>query len=190
VSTPGTANAQEETDTTEVRGPISRIIGFLVEVLDDLVGEDTITQDQADAIIAASEARAAEIRDGHLAERELLREMLEDDVITEDEASALPDDHWIFGGRFDEAWEDAELSSEELGDRFRGRRDVFRRGLRFGTFLDDGGIDHEEYDSLDDDHPLKQVDVTEYLADGLITTDELREIHDDLRSLKDGADDA
>ena len=48
--------------------------------------------------------------------------------------------------------------------------------------LDDGGIDQEEYDSLGDDHPLKQVDVSEYLADdGLITIDELREIREQMK---------
>jgi hypothetical protein len=42
--------------------------------------------------------------------------------------------------------------------------------------LDDGGIDQEEYDSLPDNHPLKQIDVSEYLADGVISIDELREL--------------
>jgi hypothetical protein len=42
--------------------------------------------------------------------------------------------------------------------------------------LDDGGIDQEEYDSLSDNHPLKQIDVSEYLADGVISIDELREL--------------
>jgi hypothetical protein len=47
--------------------------------------------------------------------------------------------------------------------------------------LDDGGIDQEEYDSLNDEHPLKQHDLSEYLEDGLITPDEFRQIFSDLR---------
>lgn len=190
VSSPGTAGAQVETETTEDRGPIPRILGFLGDVLDELVADDTISQDQADAIIAASEAKASEIKEELQAQRELLAGMMEDGVITEDEASSLPDDHWIFSERFEEAWEDGEITREELGDHFHGRRDGFRRGFRFGTLLDDGGIDQEEYDSLGDDHPLKQVDVTEYLADGLITPGELRQILDDLHSLRADADNA
>jgi hypothetical protein len=189
VSSPVTANAQVETDTTEDRGPIPRIIGFLGEVLNDLVGNDTITQDQADAIVAATEAKATELREEHEAERELFRGLLEDGVLTEDEATQLPDDHWVFSERFDQAWEDGELTTDELGEFLRhGRRDAFRRGLRFGSFLDDGGIDQEEYDSLDEDHPLKQVDVSEYLADGLITPDELRQIHEELKAIRGAGD--
>lgn len=190
VSSPGTAVAQEEADSTEDQGPIPRILGFLGEVLDELVGDGTITQDQADAILEASESKATEVKEEREAQRDLIQGFLDDDVITEDEASQLPDDHWLLSEIFDDAWEDGELTVEEIRElRPHPRRDAFKNGLRFGAFLDDGGIDQEEYDSLDDNHPLKQVDVSEYLADGLITPDELREIHRGLRD-PDSGDDA
>jgi len=189
VSPPGTAAAQEEPDAGESNGPVPRILGFLGDVLEELVGDGTITQDQADAIAAAAESRATEVRVERETERGLLRGFLEDDVITEAEASQLSDDHWLFDERFDEAWDDGELGREEIGDlRPHPGRGFFRNGLRFGALLDDGGIDQDEYDSLEDDHPLKQIDVSEYLGDGLITPDELREIHSDLRGSDSGED--
>lgn len=127
VSAPGTAQAQEEGDLQELDGSLHRALGFLAGVLDDLVDDDTITEDQADAISAAVKDELAELREEH----------------------------------------------------FQQRRH-FRRGFRFGALLDDGGIDRDEYDSLGDSHPLKQVDVDEYLDDGLITPDELRQIFHDL----------
>lgn len=182
ISAPGTAQAQEESDEPEDRRPVSRIIGFLGEVLDDLVGDGTITQDQADTIVEATENKVNELREEHRALSQQLSEVLEDGVVTEEEASVLPDDHWLFGEAFDEAWEDGELSAEDLRSiRPFHRGHDFRHGFRFGALLDDGGIDQDEYDSLDDAHPLKQIDVSEYLEDGLITPDEFREIFSDLR---------
>jgi len=183
VSAPGTASAQEDgSETDEARGPFPRIFGFFQELLDDLVGEGTITQEQADAIVAAAEAKAAEHQEEREALRELIQGLLEDGVITEEEASDLPDDHWLLSDVFDEAWEDGELTTEEIREtKPHPRRHAFRHGVRFGALLDDGGIDQSEYDSLGDDQPLKQVDVSEYLDDGLITPEELREIFNDLR---------
>lgn len=184
VSTPGTALAQE--DTAESSGPISRIVGFLGEVLDDLVAQGTIDQGQADAIIDAAETKAEEIREQREAIREILREGFEDGVLTAEEAAALPDDHPLFGEKFDEAWEDGELTVEEARELgFHRHRRTFRNGLRLGAVLDDGGISQEEYDALGEDNILKSIDVSEYLEDGLITLEELREIH---RSLHDNAD--
>jgi len=189
ISSPGTARAQEGADESEERGPIPRIIGFLGDVLDELVGDGTITQDQADAIVDATEDKAAEIRDEHLALRDQLSGFLEDGVITEEEASVLPDDHWLFGDAFEEAWGDGELTSEEIREARPHRWGRgFAHWLRFGAFLDDGGIDQEELDSLPDGHPLNQLDVSEYLEDGQITPDELREIFSDLKDSFRGED--
>lgn len=185
VSAPATATAQEDTDSSE-EGPFPRILGFLGDVLDDLVGEGTITEDQADAIADAAQEKAQTIKEERAAEHQLLRDLLEDDVITEEEASELPDDHFLFSERYDEAWEDGELSRDEV--RPHSRRDFFKRGLRLGSLLDDGGIDQEEYDSLDEDHPLKQADVSSYLEDGLITPDELRQAHQDLHDARSDED--
>lgn len=181
VSTPGTASAQEE-GAEEDRGIIHRGIEFLGGVLDELVGEGTIEPDQADAILDAVEEKATEIKEERVALREEIKGHLEDGVLTEDEASSLPEDHWLLSEVFDEAWSDGELTTEEIREaRPHPRRDAFKRGARFGALLDDGGIDSSEYEALPDGHPLKEADVSEYLDDGVITIEELREIHQDLR---------
>jgi hypothetical protein len=180
VSSPGIAEAQADTNGADEAGPFPRMLGFLDEVLDDLVADDTITQEQADAILQASEAKATQLREEHQAQGELLRGLLDDGVITEEEASQLPDEHPLLSERFDEAWEDGELTLDEIGGLHHRGPDFFERGRDFGALLDDGGIDQEEYDALDESHPLKQADVSEYLADGLITPDELRQIHQGL----------
>jgi hypothetical protein len=187
ISAPATAEAQEEEDG-EKRGLFPRLGGFFDELLDELVDDGTITQDQADAIVAAAEEKAAELREELTAQRELLRSLLEDDVLTEEEASQLPDDHWLLSDRFDEAWEDGELTRDEIGELHPRPGRAFRFGLRFGAWLDDGGIDQEEYDSLPEDHPLKQADVGDYLEDGFITPDELRELHPQLHQRGTGDD--
>lgn len=188
VSSPRIASAQEDSGE---RGRLSGAFGFLDEVLDDLVGDGTITQDQADAIISASEAKLSEQREERRAGRRLLEDLLDDGVITDDEASQLPDDHFLFDDRFDEAWEDGQLDSDDLRAWRREHRrpgSWFGRGFRFGSLLDDGGIDQEEYDSLPDDHPLKQADLNELLEDGLITPEELRDLKPELRSTRPDED--
>lgn len=182
ISVPGTAQAQEDSDDGfESRGPISHIGGFLGDVLDDLVDDGTITEDQAEAVVEAVEDKVSELRDDFLEHGGLIPGLLDDGVITEEESSELPDDHWLFGDAFDEAWEDGELTVDELTEFRHGPR-AHRRGLPFmgphslAGILDDGGIDQEEYDNLDDDHPLKQINVDEYLDDGMITLDEIPQI--------------
>jgi len=145
ISAPESARAQDTTedDTApdeatpdDSQAPEGRFLrpalGFLEEVLDDLIADGTLTDEQADAVVDAVEAKARDLIEEHGGE---LRERLRDG---------------------------------------RGHWGPFKNGLRFGALLDDGGIDQEEYDALDDDHPLKQIDVTEYLEDGTITPDELR----------------
>lgn len=188
ISAPGTAVAQEDSESDDSGGPIPRIVGFLSDVLDDLVGDGTIDRSQADAIVAAAEDKAAEIKVEHRARHDQVRGFLDDGVITEDEASQLPDDHYLLSNLFDEAWADGELTRDEIAELApHPRLDNFRRGFRFGALLDDGGITQEEYDALGDDHPLKQIDVSDYLEDGLITPDELREIHQDLMAARSDA---
>lgn len=177
---PSIASAQEEsTDSDDWEG--HRGFTFLSEVLADLVEEGTIDQSDADAILAAAAEKAEEIWAERNELRELIHDMLEDGVITESEAEQLPDDHPFLGERFDEAWEDGELTVDEIREltgHHRGR--AFRRGARLGALLDDGGIDETEWSdllsNLPEDHPFNDVDLSGYLDDGLITVDELREI--------------
>lgn len=179
VSAPATADAQEAADDGEAKGFLARGVEFLSRVLDDMVGNGDLSQEDADAVLSAVEGAAEEAQAEREAMRELLEGLLEDDVITEAEASQLPDDHPLLGDQFDEAWSDGELSREEIREvRPHPRRDAFRRGAHFGALLDDGGIDQAEYDALPEDSFLKQIDVSEYLSDGVITVDELREIRE------------
>ena len=178
ISAPGTASAREETDTAgEEKGVFHRGLEFLSGVLSDMVENGDLSQEDADAVLAAVEAKAEEIKAERQAIREMIHGFLEDEVITEDEASQLPEDHWLLSDTFDEAWADGELTVAEIRRaKPHPRRDAFRKGARFGALLDDGGIDQAEYDELPDDHPLRQIDVSEYLRDGVITIEELREI--------------
>ena len=160
---------------------------ILEQVLDDLVAEGTIDQDQADAVLGAIEDKADELREEREAMHELLQSLFEDGVMTSEEAEQLPSDHPLLSETFDEAWADGELTREEVSElRPHPRRNAFKKGARLGALLDDGGIDQAEYDSLGDDHPLKSIDVSEYLSDGLITVDELREIRSEFH--QDGDD--
>lgn len=202
ISSPGTASAQEDGDNPESQGGLfDHVTGFLEEVLDGLVDDGTLDQDQADAVVDAVEDRISEVWEKHRELADLVHGFLEDGVITTEEAEELPDDHPLLDERFDEAWEDGELTIEDLPG-FAGFREGFGPGPGFGferhripdidpgdrpdfsrfefgdlrDLLDDGGLDQSEYDELNEDHPLKQNDVSEYLEDGLITPDELAEL--------------
>lgn len=178
VSAPGTAEAQEETSSVDAaKGVIPRALEFLGGVLDDLVGDGTISQEDATAVLGAVETKAQEVKAEREALHELIKELLDDGVLTADEATQLPEDHWFFTEAFDEAWADDQLTKEEIREIApHPRRDAFKRGAHFGALLDDGGIDQSELDGLGEDHPLNQIDLSEYLADGVITIDELRDI--------------
>lgn len=183
VSAPETAVAQEDTTVdSEARGFFARGMEFLGDVLNDLVDEGTINSGQAEAVLAAVEEKAAEIKEEREALRDEIKGYLADGILTSDEAANLPDDHWLLSDALDEAWADGQLTPEEIREaRPHPRRDAFKRGARFGALLDDGGIDGTEYGDLPDEHPLKQVDVSEYFEDdGMITIDELREIKDEV----------
>ena len=161
----------------------------LSEVLAGLVDDETISQEQADAIVAAVGTKAEELKAQREANRELIEGFLEDDVITSNELAQLPDDHPFNDpdGPFADAVSDGELTRDEIREaRPHPRRGAFRRGAHFGALLDDGGIDQAEYEELPSEHPLKQIDVSEYLNDddGLITPDELREIHEELKAAR------
>jgi hypothetical protein len=182
ISNPEVAAAQEDSpDSSEETnvGPFKNHGSVLEDVLSDLVEDGTIDQGQADAIVEALDAKTAEFRTAAQDLRGLIVGFLEDGVITAEELDQLPD---VFPFNdleriFGDALDDGELTLEEFQEAFPlPKRGQFWSGARFGALLDDGGIDQEEYDSLGADHPLKQMDMTEYLADGIITLDELREL--------------
>ena len=182
VSAPGTASAQEELATEgEERGFFTRGFDFLGGVLDQMVSDGELDQATADNVLSNVESAAEEAKAEREAIHEAIKTALEDDILTEAEAAdaGLPDDHWLYSDALDDAWADGELTTEEIREaRPHPKRGAFRRGAHFGALLDDGGIDQAEYDELGDDHPLKQIDVSEYLSDGVITIDELREIRE------------
>lgn len=182
LSSPGVASAQNDSqdpsEETNV-GPFKNHGSVLEDVLSDLVEDGTIDQSQADAIVEALDAKTAEFRTAAQDLRGLIAGFLEDGVITAEELDQLPD-AFPFNNLervFGDALDDGELTLDEFQDAFhQPRRGQFWSGARIGALLNDGGIDQEEYDSLAEDHPLKQVDVTEYLSDGIISIDELREL--------------
>lgn len=181
LSNPGVASAQEDPESESPEGAnvrASQDHGSNIEdVLSDLVADGTITQSQADAILEALAAKAEEFRSVAGELRELIEQFLEDDVITAQELEQLPD---VFPFNdlekfFGDALDDGQITRDELAAaRPHPKAGAFWGGVRFGALLDDGGIDQEEYDSLADDHPLKQADVADLLEDGVISIDELR----------------
>ena len=193
VSAPSAASAQEGTAEDNGHGFARRGLNVLSEALSGLVSDGTIDQSQADAVADGVQARADEIKAEHEAAREMIKGFLEDGLITADEAAQLPEDHPLNGEAFSEAWADGELTTDEIREtRPDSRRHAFKRGARFGALLDDGGIDATEWEALvaelSEDHPLAGFDVSGYLDDGVITSDELREIHDSVKdSISEGS---
>jgi polyhydroxyalkanoate synthesis regulator phasin len=114
----GSTVAEAATGATTVLG----------QVLDELVGDGTITQDQADAIGDAVEERRTELREQAEALREQMRQFLEDGVLSAEELAQLPEDHPL--RNLDQFLDDGQLTTEELrqlrgfgfgpGHHFRG----------------------------------------------------------------------
>ncbi len=137
ISAPSAASAQE---SAENDGDTEGRLGILDGVLSELVDEGVIDDNQAAAILGAVEERREEIIEEKMAERELLRELFTDGVLTRDEASQLPDDHYLLSEDFDEAWEDGELTRDEIPRHPRFKRG-FRHGFRFGSMFSEAAED-------------------------------------------------
>lgn len=123
-------------------GVVATTIGnagsVLSDVLDELVGNGTINQTQADAIEQAVEDKRAELQ----AEREALREQmetfLEDGELSADELAQLPADHPL--RNLDQFLEDGKLDSDEL-QQLRGFGGFGRHHGGFGPMHDHGDAD-------------------------------------------------
>jgi hypothetical protein len=127
----------------------------LQSVLDDLVEDGTLTQAQADAVIAGIDEKKAEFQ----VQREELRaawdEAWADDVLTEDEAAALVGDG-PFGdaitdpeGPLADYWTDGQLTRDELAEA-RASLGFGRRGHHRGAF---GGNNSETPETEESSFP-------------------------------------
>ena len=112
---------------------------------------------------------------------EVLAVLVDEGTLTEEQADSVAS---AAAAKAEEVREQHRSLRERLREEHPRAWRPFAHGFRFGALFDDGGIDQEEYDGLDEDHPLKQLDLSEYLEDGLITPEELREILPDLRELR------
>ena len=106
------------------------------EVFEQLVADGVITEDQADTVQAALQAKAEELkaerearREERRAQREQIRSFLEDGVIDAGELAQLGSDHPLNDpdGPAAEYLDDGELTAEELRELRPGRG---RFGLR------------------------------------------------------------
>ena len=139
---------------------------------DGVAQEDAATDDRATT--RDSDAKAT-----HSGRGDILGDELDDavagGVITQEQADQLR-----------RAW---DAKREELRGEFRAGRGDHEGRVRGGIgadiqgLLEDGVIDADELAGLPDDHPLNDPDgpAAEFLADGQITEDELRELLPGLR---------
>ena len=143
-----TAQTDESTDDDSAGVGPHRIVE---SVLDELVGDDVITEDQSQAISEALvdkweevKAERKELFEDRRAEMETVRGFLEDDVISADELAQLPEDSILrdVDGPFAEALEDGEITRDELenaGAFLRGFRRGHRHGAMFGSATPESG---------------------------------------------------
>jgi hypothetical protein len=194
VAAPASFSAQTDQTTTTTSVPDERRhAGLVAETLDQLVEDGVITQEQADQVGQALADAFAEKFRGRPFRHGLglglrLGSLLDDGVITAEELAELPDDHPLKDpdGPLAAALEDGQITVAELREAYESgaidRPFRFLRGLglglRLGSLLDDGVIIQEEIDGLPDGHPLKDPNgpAAEYLDDGQLTLDELKEL--------------
>jgi len=118
-------------------GVVATTIGsagsVLSDVLDELVGNGTIDQGQADAIEKAVQDRRTELRAEREALREQMQTFLEDGELSAEELAQLPEAHPL--RNLDQYLEDGKLDNEEL-QQLRGFRGFGHHHGGFGPMHD------------------------------------------------------
>lgn len=108
---------------------------------------------------------------------EVLGDLIADGTLDQGDVDAIKA---AYEARHEEVRAEMEAWREENPGRFeRG----FKRGFAMGGLLEDGVIDAAELAELPDDHPLNDPDgpAAEFLSDGQLTEDELKQLRDQLR---------
>ena len=115
----GSEEALEENGDADREHPAGVGLG---SVLADLVGDGTITQEQADAIIAAVEEKRSAARAAFQEMKGLLDSFWDDGVLTAEEIAQLPNAHRITDtdGPLADALTDGQITKEEM-EEIRGR---------------------------------------------------------------------
>ena len=133
------------TTTTTQDDSTGRLFGRHADVLAGLVTDGTLTQEQADAVVAAFQEHRSAMRANRDAVREAMQQAWSDGVLTEDELSALPNGGSRLtdpDGPLAEYWEDGQLTQEELDEaRSEG---LIGGGGRHGP----GGCVHDRAESV------------------------------------------
>jgi hypothetical protein len=113
---------------------------------------------------------------------EVLGDLVADGTLDQGDADAV---EVAVQARHEQVRAEMEAWREENPGRFeRG----FRRGFAMGGFLEDGVIDAAELAELPDDHPLNDPDspAAEFLADGQLTEEELRQLGEQFHERRAG----
>jgi hypothetical protein len=143
------------------------------DVLAGLVADGIITQAQADAIVAAFEARRTDMEEN----RTLLEGFWEDGVLTSEEIAQLnePNRFTETDSPFTEALADGELTRDEV-EAIRDEQRAHHEEVRdlVDGFLDDGVLTSDEIAQLPEPHPFTDDGpFADELSDGQLTEDEL-----------------
>ena len=113
---------------------------------------------------------------------EVLGDLVADGTLDQGDADAVKT---ALEARHEEVRAEMDAWRADNPDRFeRG----FKRGFAMGGLLEDGVIDAAELAELPDDHPLNDPDgpAAEFLTDGQLTEDELKQLGEQLRERRAG----